>query len=907
MSVARRCSTAILPALFVCLVGTVASEANLADAYGRLPLSFEANHGQTHSSIEFVARSTGYQLFLTAGDAVLVLRRPGKAGADTLRMSLVGADPARLIGVDQLPGAVSYLIGSDPARWRTAIPTYAKVLARGVYPGVDLVYYGNGRQLEYDFVLAPGADPASIRLSLRGLEATDWPALSLDASGDLTLRAPGGDVRLKRPIAYQTDDEGNRQQIDVAYVIVGPLAATGDSTWNLGFVLGAYDPSRALVIDPVLSYSTYLGGSELDGGMAVAVRNGEAYVTGYTDSLNFPAAGGPNQPGRDAFVAKLNSTGSALLYATYLGGSADDAGMGIAVDSSGDAYVTGFTDSTDFPTAPATPLLANQGGRDAFVARLDGAGTLVYSTYLGGGADDAGLGIAVDVGGSAYVTGWTDSSDFPTTISAFQGDQDVRDAFVAKLSAAGTALVYSTYLGGDGADEGHAIAVDASGLAYVTGHTASTNFPTSANTRTRSTGQEAFVGKLDPGASGAASRLFLTYFGGTGADAGFGIAVDSTGLVYVTGSTTSANLPTKSTAFQLIHGGGQDAFVSKFNPAGSGANAQLMYSTFLGGSGDDVGHAIAVDEEGQAYVAGFTTSGNFPTRDALDAALGGSKDAFVAKLDPAESGSASLGYSTLLGGGGDDEAYGIAVDAAGSAYVVGLTRSADFPVVGSTATLGGVEDAFVVKLGQPDLVVSVLTVPATAGEGAVITVTDVTRNNGAVAAGASTTSFYLSTDNKLEASDPFLGSRAVPALDPGQENTIDTPLTLPSTLPPATYFLFAKADGDDVIGESLESNNKTKKTIVIGTDLTVSSIFVTSSGLTMTVTDTTRNAGGAAAAASTTKFFFSGPTGEVLLGSRSVASLAAGAESTASTDFPIPSGTPPAATPSSPARMPTAS
>ena len=363
MSSASRCSTVVSLAIFACLVGTTASPASPPAAYGQLPLTFEVNHGQTDPSVEFVARSTGYQLFLTPAEAVLVLRRPGTAKSDALRMSLLGANPERPYGVDQLPGTVNYLVGSDPAKWRTSIPTYARVLARGVYPGVDLVYYGNQRQLEYDFIVAPGADPASIRVAFHGLAATAaQPGLALDESGDLNLHVSGGDVRLRRPVAYQRGADGDREPVSVAFTIVAGPAAAG--AWHVGFQVGAYDRSRPLVIDPVLSYSTYLGGTARDAGMAIAVRDGEAYVTGYTDSLTFPPAGGqPAPPDRDAFVAKLNAAGSGLVYATYLGGNGEDAGMGIAVDSAGRAYVTGYTDSTDFPTAGvAGPLSAIKAG-----------------------------------------------------------------------------------------------------------------------------------------------------------------------------------------------------------------------------------------------------------------------------------------------------------------------------------------------------------------------------------------------------------------------------------------------------------------------------------------------------------------------------------------------------------------
>jgi hypothetical protein len=325
MSPARRCRDAALPlitllALALGLSGRVGIAEAAARAYGQLPLSFEANRGQADPSVEFVARSTGYQLFLAPDEAVLVLRRPGAAVPDALRLNLAGASPQRAVGVDALPGRVNYLTGSDPARWRTSIPTYAKVLVPGVYPGVDLVYYGTGRQLEYDFILAPGADPASIRLAVRGLAKGDDPALALDGIGDLTLRTPGGDVVMRRPVAYQTGDGGEREPVDAAYVLIGSPGGDGDRVWHVGFALGDYDRSRPLVIDPVVSYLTYLGGSRDDAGMAIAVRDGHAYVTGYTDSLNFPGAGArqADPPDQDAFVAKLNASGTARAWASRL-------------------------------------------------------------------------------------------------------------------------------------------------------------------------------------------------------------------------------------------------------------------------------------------------------------------------------------------------------------------------------------------------------------------------------------------------------------------------------------------------------------------------------------------------------------------------------------------------------------
>ncbi|MCP4557291.1 MAG: hypothetical protein GY836_17945, partial [Herbaspirillum sp.] len=466
------------------------------------------------------------------------------------------------------------------------------------------------------------------------------------------------------------------------------------------FILVAAGPALAGSLQ--LSYSTYLGGDETDRGYGIAVDgSGNAYVTGYTGSTDFPTgqAFQGNVGSVDAFVSKLAPSGGTLVYSTYLGGGGIDRGYGIAVDGSGNAYVTGYTGSTDFPTAQAFQGTYAGGSWDAFVSKVaPSGGTLVYSTYLGGGSGDSASGIALDTSGAAYVTGYTWSTNFPTG-QAFQGalgGGGNYDAFVSKLAPGGTALTYSTYLGGAGYETGNGIAVDGSGNAYVTGYTTSTDFPTAqAFQGTRPGDYDAFVSKLAP--SGA-TLTYSTYLGGGSIDYGRGIAVDNSGNAYVTGETFSTDFPTAQ-AFQGTNvGASWDAFVSKLAPSG----AALAYSTYLGGGAGDFGFGIAVDNPGNAYVTGQTGSADFPTGQALQGTNAGSSDAFVSKLAPT---GATLTYSTYLGGFFNDFGYGIAVDTSGNAYVTGFTGSYDFPTAqafqGTNA--GGDYDAFVFKIGMPSV------------------------------------------------------------------------------------------------------------------------------------------------------------------------------------------------------------
>jgi len=681
----------------------------VSETYGRLPRYFEANRGQIDQEIKFLSRGRGHVLFLTPTEAVLVLakvqprekseqRAPrrkaddrGKATRSVIRLGFVGANrEPDLEGQEELPGKANYFIGNDPKKWRTNVPTYAKVQYRDLYPGINLVYYDNRRRMEFDFLLAPGANPNLIRLEVKGADRLD-----VDARGDLVLHARGGQLRLQKPAVYQ-EVKGIRQEVSGRYVLT--------DSYQIGFQLGAYDATRPVIIDPVLFYSTYLGGGGDDVGNSIAVdESGDAYVTGQIDSTNFPTTPGAFQAtsmgGGDAFVTKLNATGSGLVYSTYLGGSNFDAGRGIAVDASGNAYVTGGTASTDFPTTPGAFQTTPSGGGDAFVTKLNSTGSLLlYSTYLHG-AD--GESIAVDAAGNAYVTGDADSTNFPTTTGAFQtASGGALDAFVTKLNQTGTALVYSTYLGGSGSDVGRGIAVDTAGSAYVAGFTGSTNFPTSLGAFQTTYGggtDDAFVTKVNLLGSGL---VYSTYLGGSDFDASGGIAVDAAGNAYVTGGTRSTNFPTTTGAFQTTAGGADDAFVTKMNPLGTA----LVYSTYLGGSGSDGGQSVAVDSSGNAYVTGGTDSTNFPmTADAFQPTFsGGPEDAYVAKLDPTGS---ALVYSTYLGGSGDDIGFGIALDALPQpdAYVTGTTSSTNFPITPRAfqpAFGGGPEDAFVAKITE---------------------------------------------------------------------------------------------------------------------------------------------------------------------------------------------------------------
>jgi hypothetical protein len=590
-----------------------------------------------------------------------------RAGA-VLRMKLRNSNPAaKVTGLDELAGKSNYFIGSDPAKWRTNVPTYAKVKYEGIYSGIDLVYYGNQRQLEYDFIVAPGADPHRIAFDIRGTKG-----IRQDVHGDLVLTMGEDEIRWRRPVVYQEKD-GARQEVAACYAITG--------TNRVGFELAKYDASRPLYIDPMI-YSTYLGGYPT--GIAVDGA-GSAYVIG-----NVTGGWGP------VFVDKINPTGSALVYSAYPGASV---GSGIAVDSAGNAYVTGWT-GAGLPTTPGAFQTTYGGGTfDAFVTKLNPSGSaLVYSTYLGGPNEDLGFGIAVDGAGNAYITGAAEAG-FPLMNPLQPYDRGSSyTAFVTKVNPTGSALVYSTFFGGSVYDFGYGIAADSAGNTYVTGIAYSSDFPVTPGAFQTTFGgyYDAFVAKFNPAGS---ALVYSSYLGGSDSDIGYGIAADSAGDAYVIGGTSSANFPTTPGAFQTTYGGNGDAFVTEFNPTGSA----LVYSTYLGGSSGDGGSGIAVDSAGNAYVTGGTSSTDFPTMNPLQPTLAGSGDAFVSEFNSTGS---ALVYSTYLGGSGGSSGSGIAVDSSSSAYVTGSAGTA-FPVTpGAFQTSGGY--GFVAKIGNSNTTTSLV-------------------------------------------------------------------------------------------------------------------------------------------------------------------------------------------------------
>jgi hypothetical protein len=763
-----------------------AKQASVVQSYGRLPLSFEANRGQADKSVRFISRGSGYSLFLTGEEAVLALKKPLADGAvnaaplfahpgrleasgvspdrfeertpirrgpggppqfhagqkvttDVVRMQLAGANQAsEPTGIDQLPGVTNYFIGNDPSKWHAGIPNYAKVRYAGVYPGVDLVYYGNQQQLEYDFVVAPGADARPIRLHFDGARR-----LTLDGKGDLAIAARDGAIAFRKPVIYQPTMQGRR-------IIDGTFKLHADNT--VGFSVGPYDHSRPLVIDPTLAYSTFFGGSTADFVTAIVVDSaGEAFVGGLTASTDFPLTAGafqavnfatPTNEVSTAFVSKFNASGTALLYSTYLGGNAipdtlheqGDYVKSVAIDSAGDAYVTGYTYSSDFPITSGAFQSSDQtaaiGLATGFATKLNPTGTaLIYSTFLGGNTLDEPTALTVDSAGDAYLSGVTFSSNFPTTANAYQTTNNSYtangfNAFVTKLNPTGSALIYSTYLGG-GSSNGselsnfywtNPIVVDSAGDAYVAGFTTSDNFPVTAGAyQQKNNGTyNITVTKLNPTGTGL---IYSTYLGGETTSVVEGLAVDGSGNAYVAGYTSDTDFPVTTGAFQTTNNAdtntstsadsNQNGFLTKINPTGTA----LVYSTYLGGTtgpwGGDQIYNLALDSSGDAYVTGGAMSSNFPvTSNAYQSTNHGAthccdyvtytSNAFLTEFNP--SGTALI-YSTYLGGSGTqnengaggygDQGYALALGPNQNVYLVGYTSSSNFPV-----TAGALETTY---------------------------------------------------------------------------------------------------------------------------------------------------------------------------------------------------------------------
>jgi uncharacterized repeat protein (TIGR01451 family) len=686
-----------------------AARLSASETYGKLPLHFEANRGQAASQVKYISRGNRHALHLTETGALLSLYDAATERRASLRLSMIGANQAPVVtGEDELPGRVNYFHGTDQSKWQRDVPTYARVRYASVYPGIDAVYYGNQQQLEYDFNVAAGADPAQIKLRFEGAEG-----LRLDDAGDLLIQTSAGEVRQHKPLVYQ-EVAGARREVESRY----ELSRVGEVT----FALGAYDPSLPLVIDPVLAYASYVGATSSDAAYGIAVdANGFAYITGnlFGAFTMTPGAYDTTSAGQDVYIAKINPAGNSFVYATYISAvGGNNFGNDIAIDAQGNAYVTGKASAAIFPATPGA-YDATQNNTDAFVVKLNAQGNaLLYATYLGGTGSEEGFGIAVDAAGDIYVAGTTSSNNFPVVNALQTTFGGSRDAFAVKLRPAGAGasdLLYSTYLGGAGDEEANAVTADASGNLYLTGYATSANYPTTANafdTSLAGSSGDAVVTKLNPAAVGAASLVYSTFLGGTSADKGNDLVLDSAALpnIYLAGTTSSSSVnglfPTTANAYDTTING-TDAFFTRLNPAGAGAN-DLVYSTVIGGLNADEGLGIARDSAGRIYVSGTTGSSNFPvTTDAFQSVYNGN-DAFIVKLNPAGAGASDLLYSTLFGGvsggsnasDGNDKAHDIAVDPQGNFYIAGETGSPGLPTQNAfpgQTTHKGFSDGFVAK------------------------------------------------------------------------------------------------------------------------------------------------------------------------------------------------------------------
>ena len=716
------------------------------ESYGQLPLHFEPNNGQINSEqVKFSSRGQGYQMFLTPAGATLALRQStnntdframsGKAGMKQLNreenlnkkidkqavveMQILGANQeAQFAGKEELEGKSNYFIGNDQNTWRTDIANYKRVRFEQVYSGINLEYYGDQRQLEYDFIVEPNADPSQIKLNFKGVKN-----IKVNEIGELVLKTSLGEIKQKKPFVYQTDENGERKEVVSSYQVKGK---------EIGFQLAEYDKNKQLIIDPVvLVYSTFLGGSGFDTGVAIAVDNqSSAYIMGYTQSLNFPIQGGiqtTNGGGEfDAFVCKFNAAGSQLVYSTFLGGSGNENGAqygSITVDAVGNTYISGATNSSNYPTTVGAFQTNFHGISDGYITKLNPSGNqLVFSTYLGGNKFDFLGGIKVDANSNVYVVGSGYSPDMPSTPGVIQPtlrcnkpvpDFQCNDIYIAKFNPSGSQLMYFTYLGStNGPDFGNRLAIDNAGNAYVTGETAyrivpngeqtNNNFPTTPGVVQPNFGgnSDAFVVKIN---STATNLIYSTFLGGPvvnglspGYDFGNDIAIDGSGNAYITGGTNSSNFPLANPYHSTYGGGSADVFVTKLNATGSA----FIYSTYLGGSGYDSYPRMAVDNSGNAYIVGETSSPNFPQVQSRQPVLGGGVDAFVTKLNSTGN---QIIYSTYHGGTNVDNAAGVAVDNAGNAYITGGTHSdQNFPLINPRQPVaGGFFDAFVSKFLDP--------------------------------------------------------------------------------------------------------------------------------------------------------------------------------------------------------------
>ena len=801
------------PALPMLHSADKALQAKIAASYAKLPLHFEANKGQTDPKVKFLSRNAGYTLYLTNTEAVLAFDRQknmeraatelnASRGRSVVSMKLLGANDDPLVqGLNELPGKSNYLRGNDLERWQTGIRQFEKVKFSNVYEGIDLLYYGSLGRLEYDFIVSPGVDPRAIQLAFDGVDD-----IRLDDQGELVLNAAGEEIRFQKPHMYQNVN-GQKREVRGGYVISVPPAISGSGSQMVAFqVQPGYDFQKPLIIDPILAFGVQVGSG---GGFGIAVDAlGNSYVTGNTTAADFPITAGAFQPNfvgnyNDAFVVKLGHDGS-LIYSTYIGGSGDDLAYGIAVDAEGKAYVIGETGSADFPITAGAFQPHLHGGSDVFVSKLNANGTaLIYSTYLGGYTNDRGYAIAVDNIGSAYVAGFAFSPDFPTTPGSFQNVlRESADAFVAKLVPDGSALIYSTFVGGNGFDRALGIGIDALGNAYIAGDTNSTDLPTTAGAfQTSAKGYiDGFVAKVS---SSGSALLYLTYLGGSQYDSANAVAVDFYGNAYLTGETASVDFPATQGAFQSQHscsrftptGWCSDAFVTKLSSDGT-----VIYSSFLGGRFDDRGYGIAVDSFGNAYVTGETvtsmvlptgvTPSEFPTTpDAVQPNPGGVQDGFLSKinLDGTE-----LVFSSYLGGAGTDRGSSIAVDNSDNAYVTGWGSGLEFSTLPGAVQGSGV---FVVKI-SPSIQFNITSFVVSEDSSAVV----VTVNRTGVTEGEVAVNF-TTVDGTAQAGSDYVSTSGTLVFAPGETSkTITVPLLNDSIVENNETFQIALTDPSNSFG-----------------------------------------------------------------------------------------------------------
>jgi len=695
-------------------------ETRALKAYGNIPLYFIKNTGQVDRRVRYYEKGAGHATFFTEDGLVLALTKREKTAVKTnghdldrdirtrgsrkfsteaLRLSFIGARKDALITANEkIPGRVNYFIGSDRSRWHSDIPTFGAVTYENIYKNIDIKFYGTGRNIEHDIIVHPGADPSVVRFRYEGVKG-----LELTPGGRLNVRLTGGDIIEDRPIVYQVIN-GIRKAVKGSYRVL----KEEDGGFAYGYTVASYDRTKDLVIDPVLVYSTYLGGSGYDVGYDITVdKTGAVYITGSTSSQDFPlvgpvqyAFGGGNE---DGFITKINPAGTAIVYSTYFGGMGNEVSRAIAVDDTGAVYVAGDTGSiVNFPLV--NPIQGTFGGSlfDAFLLKLSPDGSaIVYSTYLGGSGIEYGYGLDIDSANNAYLTGSTSSPDFPTVNPIQIRTPDYYNyGFVTKINSRGSAIIYSTCVGGSGNDFAYAIDVDKSGAAYITGIAYSTDFPLVNPIQGLKGGgsMDAFVTKINPAGT---AYVYSTYLGGSGGEWAFSVAVDNLGAAYITGEVMSPDFPTVNP----IQGytGYDDAFVTKINPAGSA----VVYSTYLGGSSGDKYFDIAIDSTGAAYVTGWSASStDYPIVAPLQGTYGGgASDITVAKINPTGS---ALVFSTFLGGSGNEPGRGIAVDSSGAIYITGESNSFDLPLANPIQGFpaGGL-DAFISKITIPSVTLTI--------------------------------------------------------------------------------------------------------------------------------------------------------------------------------------------------------